>query len=585
PKQVLIREYWPTSLNGKEERKMPKVVKKKKKKLGGGFSGGGGTAQARQTSPLRPKWVLKTPPCQDGCPNGTDIRTILTTMAQTEKKERTWDESCEMAYHMITERNPLPAVCGRVCPHPCEEACNRNEYDEPAAINSVERYLGDLAIEKGWDLTKDKPEPKDVKVAVVGSGPAGLSCAYQLARNGYKVTIFEAFSKAGGMLRYGIPPYRLPREILDKEIQRIIDVGVEMKVNTSVGNDIPFDDIKKEYKAVFVAIGAHKGLKLRVDGEDAENVYSGAEFLNMINSGEKIDVGNNVIVIGGGDSAIDAARVSKRLGAETTIVYRRTIKEMPAIEHEIVEAQNEGIAIEFLAAPVAIHRDNGRATGMKCIKMELGEPDASGRRRPVPIEGSEYDRDASTIIAAISQEPDFSGLENLKAGPKDWIKIDTSGKTNDAGVFAGGDVTDLGLVTIAIAQGRFAARAMEAYIEGRELEVPEDLAALIKADKMKLEHYEKKARAKMASLPVEERFADINKEIASGLTEEQVKEEVSRCMSCGYCMDCEKCWMYCQVNAIVKTGDKDKPYAFKLEMCDGCKKCEEECPCGYIQMF
>jgi NADPH-dependent glutamate synthase beta subunit-like oxidoreductase len=563
------------------------IVVKKKKKLGASHAGGGGAAQARQTSSLRPKWVLKTPPCQDACPNGTDIRTVLTLLAQTEKKGRTWEQSVEQAFSVIADKNPLPAVCGRVCPHPCEASCNRGEKDAPAAINSVERYIGDYALEKSLKLAVIDNSPKPQRVAVVGSGPAGLSCAYQLARRGYPVTVFEAFPKAGGMLRYGIPPYRLPREVLDREVQRIVDLGVEMKFNTSIGNDIPFEKLKADYRAVFVGIGAHKGLRLDVPGEDAANVFSGVGFLNRINSGEKIDVGRSVIVIGGGDSAVDAARVSKRLGAETTIVYRRTIKEMPAIEHEIEEAQNEGIRIDFLAAPVKIYTNNGTATGMQCIRMELGEPDASGRRRPVPIPGSEFDMQASTIIAAISQEPDFSGLAQLKAGPRDWIKVeDKTQQTQSENVFAGGDVTDLGLVTIAIAQGRFAAASIVDTIEGRVPNLEEGYTPpVIHQDKMKLEHYESKPRQQEAVLPVAERFGSLDKEVNATFTKEQAMEEASRCMSCGYCMECEKCWMYCQVNAIAKTGDPKAPFGFKLELCDGCKKCAEECPCGYIEMF
>jgi formate dehydrogenase major subunit len=563
------------------------IVVKKKKKLGAGHAGGGGAAQARQTSPLRPKWVPKTPPCRDGCPSGTDIRTVLTVLAQTEKKGRTWEQSVEQAFGIIAENNPFPAVCGRVCPHPCEKSCSRNYKDAPVAINSIERHIGDYALEHGLTLKVLDAAPKTQRVAVVGSGPAGLSCAYQLARRGYPVTVFEAFSKPGGMLHYGIPPYRLPREILQKEIQRILSLGVELKTNISVGNDIPFEKLKADYKAVFVGIGAHKGLRLNVPGEDAKNVFTGAEFLNRINSAEKIDVGGKVIVIGGGDSAVDAARVSKRLGAETTIVYRRTIKEMPAIEHEIEEAQNEGIKIDFLAAPVKIHCNSGTAVGMQCIRMELGEPDASGRRRPVPVQGSEFDMEASTIIAAISQEPGFAGLEQLKAGPKDWVKVkDKTQQTQDESVFAGGDVTDLGLVTIAIAQGRFAAQAIVDYVEGRTPKLDEGyIPPIVDHEKMKLEHYEAKPRQQVQSLPVAERFGSLDKEVNSTYIKEQALEEASRCLSCGYCMECEKCWMYCQVNAIVKTGDPNAPFGFKLELCDGCKKCAEECPCSYVEMF
>ena len=561
------------------------VKKKKKKKLGGGrfssaaSSSGGG----RETSTLRPKHVPQIPSCGNTCPSGTRIREVLTTIGQTEKFERTNDESFQIAWDIFLEKNPLPAVCGRVCPHPCEEGCNRTHKDGAVAINNIERFIGDWGIEKGLKPKRMSEEKQAEKVAVVGSGPAGLSCAYQLATRGYSVTIFEGFSKAGGMLRYGIPEYRLPRTILDAEIQRILDMGVELKCDTVIGKDISLEDLRKDHNAIFVGIGAHKGLALRIPGEDAENVYTGAEFLNRINSGESIDVGDKVIVIGGGDSAIDAARVSRRLGADTTILYRRTVKEMPAIEHEIHEADKEGVKMEFLAAPVEVLRNgNSRATGMKCIRMELGEPDASGRRRPVPIEGSEYDIEATTIIAAISQEPEFEGFDSLHEG-RDWIKTDDAGVTGEESVFAGGDALDLGLVTIAVFQGRRAAETMHARFRGLPLD-PEPEAPVIKHDKMKLDFYEAKERNEKTMLPVEDRFKDAWGETDRGLTEEQAVNESQRCMSCGSCFDCGTCWTFCQDNAIVKPLRAGDPYKFKMEFCQGCKKCAEECPCGYIEM-
>ncbi len=563
---------------------MAKVVKKKKKRRGGGF--GAGAAKIREESSLRPKFVEKLPPCMDKCPSGTDIRKVITTIAQTEDRGRTYEESYRLAWETIVDGNPFPAVCGRVCPHPCEDGCNRKELEGALSINAIERFLGDWAIEQGLKFDKLTDEKRKEKIAVIGAGPAGMSCAYHLARKGFNVTVFEAFSHPGGMLWYGIPQYRLPRDVIEKEVQRIADLGVKIKYNTIIGKDISLDELKEQYDAVFVGIGAHKGYNLGIEGEDAENVMTGTEFLNKINSGETVDVGKKVIVIGGGDSAIDAARVSKRLGADVTILYRRTIKEMPAIEHEVEEAQVEGIKIEFLAAPISfIKGNNNRAKGMVAQRMELGEPDSSGRRRPVPIQGSEFEIMADTVIAAISQEPDFEGLENLREG-KDWVKVDQFGRTQDEKIFAGGDVTDLGLVTIAIYQGRCAAQAIQAYFDNDQPKqpVPKD-KPIITADKMKLSHYEQMERNQIQGKDVDARFKDPWGEIYGGLTEEQLKSEAKRCMSCGLCFDCGNCWSFCSENAVIKPSERFGEYKFKLEFCNGCKKCAEECPCGYIEMF
>ena len=538
------------------------------------------SAAGAEISPLRPLYAPKTPPCIGTCPSGADIRGWLITIAQAEAYSRTNEQAFEIAWRKITERNPFPAVCGRVCPHPCEDACNRKEKEGGVAINALERFIGDFGIEKGLKLSRLSEEQRSEKVAVIGAGPAGLSCAYQLARRGYPVTVFEAFGKPGGMLRYGIPAYRLPRAVLDAEIQRILDLGVELTCGCVVGKDVSLDQLRKEHRAVFTGIGAHKGLKLGVPGEDAPNVLTGTELLNKVNCGEPVDLGNKVIVIGGGDTAIDAARVSKRLGADVTILYRRTRAEMPAIKPEIEGALEEGVAIEFLAAPVEVLCENGRATGLCSIRMELGEPDKSGRPRPVPRPGTEFDVPATAIIAAISQEPDFGPLPEMQEG-KDWIKADRWGATRMDGVFAGGDDVELGLVSIAIAQGRFAAEAIDAHLRGVPLEMPQ--APLpIKTDKMKLGWYKPADRHQRPHLPVSQRGMDT--EIEQGLSQEDVIAEAKRCMSCGMCADCETCWMYCSNNCFVRLP-KGEHYKIKMELCNGCKKCAEECPCGYIDLI
>jgi len=565
---------------------MAKVVKKKKKKglsTRGGF-GSSSAGAGKVTSELRPKNVEKNPGCILQCPNNNNIRKLLTVIAQSEDHGRTYDESYKLAWEAFAETTPFMATCGRVCPHPCEDGCNRKDKDGSVGINSLERFIGDYGIEHDLKYTKLTDEVHPEKIAVVGAGPAGLSCAYHLARNGYKVTVFEMYEKGGGMLRYGIPDYRLPPETLDAEINKIAELGVEIKYNTKIGTDISIKDLKNEFGAVFIGIGAHTGLKMRVEGEDAPNVIAGTDFLNRINSGEKIDVGDNVVVVGGGDTAIDAARVSRRLGANVTILYRRTIAEMPAIEHEIEAAKEEGVNLEFLAAPTAFIKDGDRATGMKAIRMELGEPDSSGRRRPVPIEGSEFELAASMVIPAISQAPDFTGFEDYIEG-RDWIKVDDKGTClKDDQAYSGGDVTDLGIVITAIAHGRKAAESIDVKLRNKELppelEIPE-----VKSDKMLLDFYTPADRNEITFHSVEERLSNPELEVSVGFNAETAITEAKRCMSCGYCFGCENCWMYCQDSAVDKPKEKGDLYIYKLELCTGCKKCAEQCPCNFINLY
>jgi formate dehydrogenase major subunit len=296
-----------------------------------------------------------------------------------------------------------------------------------------------------------------------------------------------------------------------------------------------------------------------------------------------VDVGETVVVVGGGDTAVDAARVAVRLGAKTTtILYRRTIQEMPAIKGEVEEAEREGIKIEFLAAPKVVVTDDGRATGLTCLRMELGEPDKSGRRRPIPIPGSEFFVGASTIIAAISQETDFAGLEAFK-GQRGGIPVDGTGETSVSGTFAGGDVLELGIVTTAIYHGRRAAETIHARLRGQPLDTA-PAPPVIPHDKLRLDYYPKQPRAETAPVPVAERFQDPDREVNLGMTREQAIAEAKRCLSCGLCFECDNCWKYCQDQAVIKPFEKGQPYRFKLEFCQGCKKCAEECPCGYIEM-
>ena len=556
------------------------VLKKKKKKKKRSYGGGTGSSRG---SEKRPGHVTKTPACVHTCPSGNKIRDFLTTLSQAEMLGKTTEQAYEEAWHIYTETSAFPATCGRVCPHPCEDGCNRTKKDGSVGINKIERVIGDFGLEKGLALKKLTDEKRDEKIAVVGAGPGGLNCAYQLARRGYQVTVFEAADKAGGMLLWGIPRYRLPADVLAGEIQKIVDLGVEIKCNTKVGSDVTMDQLRSDYDGIFVAIGAHKGKLLRVEGEDAENVISGVEFLNRVHHGEKIDVGSDVIVVGGGDTAIDAARICRRLGATTTIVYRRGRTEMPAIEPEIEEALEEGVKLHYLATPIGFKKDdNNRITHMVCMKQELGEPDSSGRRRPVPIEGSEFEIPTTTVIPAISQEPDFEGLDSLREG-RDWFVVDKEQELiKEKGVWAGGDAVWLDIATTAIGHGRIAAEAIDRKLNETQPSSAE--GPVIKDDRVKLEYYAEAARLEAGTLGVEERLAEMEAEVNLSLSTEDGVKEAARCMSCGYCFYCEQCWLICADNAINNPQKKGHTYTFELGKCTGCGKCFEICPCGFIDM-
>lgn len=547
----------------------------------------GGSAATKQSS-LRPQYVTKLAPCIGHCPSGTDIRGWITIIAQREKLGLSADDAYTQAWQKLVETNPFPSMMGRVCPHPCEDNCNRVHKDGAVAINAVERFIGDWALEKKLPLPKiDGEDSKPESVGVIGAGPAGLSFAYQMARRGYKVTVYEKSEKAGGMVYWGIPFYRQPADVLEAEIQRIGAMGVEIQYNCEVGKDIKVDELRKKHQVLFLAIGAHKGRILSIPGEKGDGVFTGTEYLYRVNNGETVDVGKSVAVIGGGDTAIDAARAARRAGAEVTILYRRTRTEMPAIESEIEDALKEKIKIEYLVAPVEVKRSGDKVAAVVVQKMELGEPDSSGRRRPVPVEGSEYEVAVDSVVAAISQEPDWGDLGDL--GPEGrWLEADDFFKVRD-GVWAGGDVLNLGLATIAVFQGNWAAQSVHAELRG--LEAPrKDNRPPIPKERVKMEIedvYPSKPAAKRDHRPENEWLSKPDEEIVQGLNNDQFLEEMTRCLSCGQCFGCERCWMYCtpscfSKNAGLKHGEPY--YLVKLDTCDGCKKCGDECPCGFIDL-
>ncbi len=403
------------------------------------------------------------PICQATCPANLDIRSYVGLIA---------DGKYADSLAKIRESLPFPLSIGRVCPHPCETACNRGYMDEPISICTLKRFVAD------WEMHNDIPAPVEVpdefhkeRVAIIGAGPAGLTAGYYLAKAGYKSVCFEALPEPGGMFRYGIPEYRLPTPTLMREINWILSHGVELRCNTRIGKDITFEEIQREFDAVFIGVGAHAGMKLGIKGEDLEGVVDGVDFLREVNLGNKWPAKGKVIVVGGGNVAMDAARVSWREGFdEVHVVYRRTRKEMPASPWEVDAAEHEGVKFQFLVAPIEVVGENGKMTGLKALRMELGEPDASGRRRPVPVEGSEFILEAETLIPAIGQRPDLafvpeaSGLDITR-----WntFAVDQeSFMTNVPGVFSAGDVeTGPDIAIRACAGGRKAAAGIIRYIE------------------------------------------------------------------------------------------------------------------------
>jgi len=486
-----------------------------------------------------------TPPCRATCPIHVNAQGYIALISVGKFEE---------ALALVRERNPFPGITGRICTHPCEAACRRKDADRAVAIDALKRFISD--IEKEEKVNLSLPEANGKRVAIVGSGPAGLLAAYDLRKMGYGVTIFEALPVAGGMLAVGIPEYRLPRSVLNKEIGYLLRMGVELQLNTRIGPELTLQGLKeKGFDAFFLATGAHRSRKLGLEGEEANGVFHAVDFLRKVALGEPVSVGKKVIVVGGGNAAIDAARTAYRLGAdEVTIAYRRTRGEMPAQEEEIEEAELEGIRIEYLTAPARLLIENGTVRGMECLRMALGEPDESGRPRPVPIPGSEFSIEADMVIPAISQEPDlsfFDGKDGFKTTRRGTIEADPlTLETNLPGVFAGGDVVTGPQTYIdAMAAGRKAAVSIDRYFrgedlrQGREEEGPKEDYVLVDVDGV-----EYRSRAALTTLPPEKRKNF--DEISLGLRQEDVVREAERCLQCGGCSECLECVKACEAKAI-----------------------------------
>jgi heterodisulfide reductase subunit A-like polyferredoxin len=485
------------------------------------------------------------PPCRASCPIHVNAQGYIALITAGKFEE---------ALALIRQRNPFPGITGRICTHPCETACRRKDVERAVAIDGLKRFVSDFEKEDKTDLTV--PEGNGKKVAIIGSGPAGLLVAFDLRKMGYGATVFEALPVAGGMLAVGIPEYRLPRSVLNKEINYLLRMGVDLKLNTPIGKDLTLQDIKtKGYDAIFIATGAHQSRKLGLPGEENKGVFHAVDFLRKVALGEPVKLGEKVVVVGGGNAAIDAARTAFRLGTkEVTIAYRRTRNEMPAQEEEIEEAEHEGINIEYLTAPTRLVIEDGKIQGMECIRMELGDPDESGRPRPVPIPGSEFRIEADTVIPAISQSPDLSflnGLDGLKTSRWGGIEADpVTLETNIKGIFTGGDVVTGPQTYIdAMAAGRKAAISIDRYLKGEDLRVNREGEGSQKEYiQIDVDGVEYRDRAPIMALPPERRrsFDETN----LGLREQDVIREAERCLQCGGCSECLECLKVCEAKAI-----------------------------------
>ena len=485
--------------------------------------------------------------CKDACPIHMNIQGYAVLIANGRFKE---------AYDLIRKTNPLPMVCGRVCYAPCEQACNRGQMDEPIAIRELKRFVTDQididTIELPEIITNGK------KVAIVGSGPAGLAAAHDLALEGYEATIFEALPEPGGMLRVGIPQYRLPKDVLGKEIEYIKRLGVEIRTNARIGREIQLEELRKSYQAIFIATGAHASTRLNIPGEDSPGVINATDFLRDVNMGGQVGMGRKVAIIGGGNTAVDAARVARRLGSEAKVIYRRSRAEMPATAAEVKGAEEEGVEIVFLTNPTRMITEDGKLSKMECTRMKLGEPDTSGRRRPVPIAGSQFTIDVDTVITALGQAPilDFTRELGIAVSKRGTISTDEALATNVEGIFAGGDaVTGPSIVIEAIAAGKKAARSIDEYLRGEPLSSKEDrrqpeelstgeVAAL-------RQRFPLKNRVLIRESDPGERIADFT-EVEQGYSVSEAKEEAERCLASQIegCFQCHECEARCTAKAI-----------------------------------
>jgi NADPH-dependent glutamate synthase beta subunit-like oxidoreductase len=609
------------------------------------------------TSYKCPTYVHKTPPCQGSCPSGEDIRGWLQIVCGIEKPAAgmSWQE---YAFRRSTDANPFPSMMGRVCPAPCQEGCNRNEVEDFVGINSVEQFIGDHALEEG--LCFEQPEHETgKKVAIVGGGVAGMAAAYQLRRRGHGAVIFDERAELGGMSRYGIPGYRMPRDVMDGENKRIIDMGVELHMNTRVGRDISFEQLEQDYDAILLAIGAQQGRNLNVPGGDAPNCVSGVAFLAAFNEERMHYTAEKVVVIGGGDTAMDVISVARRLGhiknphendrpeaiirnltahdvattasregSEVLLIYRRPIEQMPAAEHEVITAEQEGVRIRGSLAPVElVIGADGRATALRVIEVDWTDGKMTTK------EGSEFDIECDLVVPAVGQSGDLTGLEDFDNG-RGLIDADKFYQVPDKpGYFVCGDIVRPHLLTTAIGQASIAADSIDRYLGSEEYSKrpkvdvhhfqlldklretslePEEysnqqdwgtdaaryavhnyedrsMAEIIPHDELYLGHFPYTERNQRLETGVNaDEVLGSFQERFQGLAETEAQAEAERCMSCGMCFECDNCVIYCPQDAVLRTPKAEATmgrYVYTdYDRCIGCHICAEVCPTGYIKM-
>jgi NADPH-dependent glutamate synthase beta subunit-like oxidoreductase len=532
-----------------------------------------GSSLANKTGTWRTERAVhvdRMPPCNDACPAGEDIQAWL-------YQAEDGGDGYERAWRRLVEDNPFPAIMGRVCYHPCETACNRGHLDESVGINSVEGFLGDRAIEEGWRF-EPPAERSGKRVLVVGAGPSGLSAAYHLTRLGHEVTIHEAGPMTGGMMRFGIPKYRLPRDILEAEVERILDMGVTLELNRKVTNVL---ESKQEggFDAAFLAVGAHIGKRAYIPAGEAARIVDAVSLLHSMEEGERPLLGRRVVVYGGGNTAMDAARTAKRLGAtDAVVVYRRTRERMPAHDFEVEEAEEEGVMMKWLST--IKHADEGK------LVLERMELDETGFPQPT---GEMEELEADSLILALGQEADLSLLEGVPGLEVEdgVVKVGPDMMTGHPGIFAGGDMVPAErTVTVGVGHGKRAARNIDGWLRGRAYVHP-PRPELATFEMLNTWYYADAPRTHRPRLEAARRRSTFE-EITRGLGESTALYEARRCLSCGNCFSCDNCYGVCPDNAVLKLSDAANAnvngYEIDLDYCKGCGICVAECPCGAIRM-